>query len=79
MDDPTRRTLAPAQERTLEMLRRGPEPIVFDPDPIEALSTTMTDALEHLRGAAEETRGPDREVLQHVRHVEHHEDEHGDD
>ena len=48
MDDPTRRTLAPAQERTLEMLRRGPEPIVFDPDAIEALSTTMTDALEHL-------------------------------
>jgi hypothetical protein len=40
--------LNPTQERTLEMLRRSPTPVVFDPDVIASLTSDLADAIDHL-------------------------------
>ena len=39
--------LSPVQRRTLEVLRRSGDPIVFDPDLIASLRAEMRDALDH--------------------------------
>ena len=45
--------LSPTQERTLDLLRRPSEPVVFDPQQIASLASDFSDALEHLSQRAE--------------------------
>jgi hypothetical protein len=51
--------LNPTQQRTLELLRRSPEPVVFDPEVIAGLCSGIAEAVEHFaeRVAAASTDG----------------------
>jgi len=40
--------LSPTQERTLDLLRRPSEPVIFDSDQIAAFTSNFSDALDHL-------------------------------
>lgn len=49
--------LTPAQESTLEVLRRDAEPLVFERDRVDTLIAEFTDAFEHLASRVEATGG----------------------
>jgi hypothetical protein len=48
MDEPTPQQLTPAQQRTLDLIRRAPEPIVFDEVFVDELVATATEEMARL-------------------------------
>lgn len=53
--------LTPAQHRTLEVLRRRGDPVVFDEDVVEDLTAFVTDALDAFAERLRPADGPDEE------------------
>jgi hypothetical protein len=53
MDEPTAPALTPAQQRTLDLIKRAPEPVVFDEQLVDDLVNTATQELARLSALLE--------------------------